>query len=325
MTSVDPARFREPPTLSAREAAERARIDLGYARRLFRALGLPETEDDVIDFDEQDVEVLSALRLILNQGYGEEEIIEVARTYGYAMSRVAQAEVRLFHKTFLEPLRDQETGEEEILDRLEVMVPQLIDLLGKQLDHVHRRHLRLALQQVTAVRAESASETMATGFVDLVDFSRLSQDLEGEVLGDVVSRFETLTLETCVAHGVQVVKMLGDAVMFVSADAWAAVAAACEIVDSVRDDQELSGARAGMDMGTVVPIGGDFFGPPVNIAARLTSFARPGTVVVSSAVMDSLEAPEATHIGKIKLKGVGQLRAFKINSPGPGLVGKSST
>lgn len=315
--TVDPDRFREPPTLSARQAAEKAGIELAYARRLFRALGLPETDDDIIDFDEQDVEVLTALRLILKQGYGEEEIIEVARTYGYAMSRVAQAEVRLFHQKFLEPLRDEETQEEEVLQRLEVMVPQLIDILGKQLDHVHRRHLRLALQQVTAARAESASEVMAAGFVDLVDFSRLSQDLEGEVLGGVVSRFETLTLETCVSHGVQVVKMLGDAVMFVSSDASAAVAAAKQIITTVDQDEELSGARAGLDMGAVVAIGGDFFGPTVNVAARLTSFARPGTLVVSSSVMDSLDpSVDATHIGKIRLKGVGQLRAFKINSLG---------
>lgn len=315
MKNVDPERFREPPTLSARQVAERAGIELPYARRIFRALGLAELDDDEIDFDEGDVEVLTSLRLILEQGYDEEEILEVARTYGYAMSRVAQAEVRLFHKTFLEPLRDDESADEdEILERLEEMVPRLIELLGKQLDHVHRRHLRVALQQVTAARAESASEVLATGFVDLVDFSRLSQDLEGEVLGGVVSRFETLTLETCVAHGVQVVKMLGDAVMFVASDPVAAVRAAHEIVNAVEADDELSGARAGLDRGTVVPIGGDFFGPPVNIAARLTSFARSGTVVVSADIMETLDGVDATHIGKIKLKGVGALRAFKINS-----------
>lgn len=311
---VDPERFREAPTLSAREVAQRAGIDLGYARRIFRALGLAEIDDDQIDFNEADVEVLTALRFILEQGYEEEDILEVARTYGYAMSRVAQAEVRLFHKTFLEPLRhEQHTDEDQILERLEDMVPRLIDLLGKQLDHVHRRHLRIALQQVTAVRAEGSSETMAAGFVDLVDFSRLSQDLEGEVLGGVVSRFETLALDICVAHGVQVVKMLGDAVMFVAADPTAAVRAAHEIVSRVEDDEELSSARAGVDMGTVIPVGGDFFGPPVNVAARLTSFARSGTVVVSSTVMDALDGADATHIGKIKLKGVGTLRAFKIN------------
>ena len=315
MKKVDPDRFREAPTLSAREVAERAGIELAYARRIFRALGLPEWDDDAIDFGEQDVEVLTGLRSILEQGYEEEDVLEVARAYGYAMSRVAQAEVRVFHKNFLEPLRDEENGDEEkVLERLEEMVPLLIEMLGKQLDHVHRWHLRTALRQVSAARAESASETLVAGFVDLVDFSRLSQDLEDEVLGGLVSRFETLTLGTCVAHGVQVVKMLGDAVMFVSSDPAAAVAAAHEIVEAVEVDDELSGARAGLDRGTVVPIGGDFFGPPVNVAARLTSFARSGTVVVSAGIMESLDDIDATHIGKIKLKGVGPLRAFKINS-----------
>jgi adenylate cyclase len=296
------------------EAAAAAGIDIDYARRIFRALGLPEVGDDVVDFDDGDVEVLKNLNTILQQGYSDEEILEVARTYGYAMSRVAQAEVRLFHKTFLEPLRDQGVDEEQLHARLDKTVPALLDVLGQQLDNVHRRHLRIALQQVTAVRAESASETLATGFVDLVDFSRLSQGLENDLLGELVSRFETLSLETCVAHGVHVVKMLGDAVMFVSADASAAVAAAMEIVEAVEADGELSGARAGLDIGTVVPVGGDFFGQAVNVAARLTSFARAGTVVVSDGIMDALgEGPDATRIGKVRLKGVGGIKAFKMN------------
>lgn len=314
MEPLDPERFREPPTLSARQVAERAGVDLAYARRIFRALGFAELDDDAVDFDEEDVEVMRTLKVILDLGYGEEDVIEVARTYGYAMSRVAQAEVRLFHKTFLEPLRDKGVEADSLVEQLEDIIPKLLDLLGKQLDNVHRRHLRVALRQVTAARAESASETLAAGFVDLVDFTRLSQDLEEGMLGEVVSRFETLALDTCVAHGVQVVKMLGDAVMFVSPDVRAAVASALTIVETVESDPDLAGARAGLDVGTVVPLGGDFFGPPVNVAARLTAFARAGTVVVSAAVVDAIDDAETRHIGKLRLKGVGSTRAFRVDS-----------
>ena len=37
---------------------------------------------------------------------------------------------------------------------------------------------------------------------------------------------------------------------------------------------------------------GDVFGPTVNIAARLTSVARPGTVVVDRGLHDALSPPE---------------------------------
>jgi adenylate cyclase len=62
-------------------------------------------------------------------------------------------------------------------------------------------------------------------------------------------------------------------------------------------------------------MGGDFFGSPVNVAARLTGFARPGTVVVSEAAHDAAGVPlETSHIGKVRLHNVGSVRAFKVKA-----------
>jgi adenylate cyclase len=46
--------------------------------------------------------------------------------------------------------------------------------------------------------------------------------------------------------------------------------------------------RAGLAHGSVVSRLGDVFGPTVNIAARLTSVARPGTVLVDRGVYEEL-------------------------------------
>lgn len=311
---IDPARFRDVPTMSGVQAAERAGVDHAFAKRVWLTLGLPDIPDDDVEFDESDVDVLRGLKLIIDQGYPPEDILEVARAYGHAMSRVAHAEVRVFNKVFIGPLREEATSEEELAGRLDAVVPALLDLLGKVVHHVHRRHLAIALQEVTALDSRGPTETLAAGFVDLVDFSRVTQELEGEDLGHLVTRFETMAIETCVAGGAHVVKMIGDAVMLVAPDASTALRVALAVVAAVEADETLPAARAGLDFGDAVAIGGDYFGRPVNVAARLTSFAHPGTVVVSEAVTQAAgDGLDTSHIGRIRLHNVGTVRAFKVN------------
>lgn len=317
MEPIDPRRFREVPTLTGPETSQRAGVPHAFAKRVWLALGLPDIPDDAVEFGASDVEALASLKLVLDQGYPEDDVLEVARAQGHALSRVAQAEVRVFNKVFIAPLREAAEDADDMAAKLEAVVPALLDVLGTLIDHVHRRHLAIALQDVTSLDAVGRTETAAAGFVDLVDFSRVTQELEGEDLGHLVTRFESMAIETCVAAGGHVVKMIGDAVMFVAPDPAIALRAALAMVEAVERDEVLPAARAGLDYGGVVPMGGDFFGRPVNVAARLTSFARPGTVVASQALVEAAQPPVATsHIGRIRLHNVGSVRAFKVNSLG---------
>jgi adenylate cyclase len=290
-------------------------VDYELSRRVFRALGLPDLREDEVEFAAEDVEVVKALGFIISQGYSEEDILSVARTYGYGMSRIAQAEVRLFRKKFIDPVLADSGSMEEVADQLEPVVPQLLDLLDKLLDDIHRRHLAVALQEVTAGEVVQGTESRAVGFVDLVDFSRVSQELDPEDLGQFISAFEVIALEACVDHSAHLVKMIGDAAMFTASDPGCALRAAIAIVEQVATRSDIPPARAGVDYGQIVALGGDFFGAPVNVAARLTSFANPGTVVASEALIDTLAQPaHVSHIGKTRLKGVGSIRAFKVKA-----------
>lgn len=311
--SIDPRRFRDPPPrYTSRDVWERAGLEEVFARRVFRALGLPEVGDEEIEFDDRDVAVARTVRLLLDQGYPQDEIVTVARTYGYSLSRIAFAQVRLFRRAFIDPLVSAGNSMEEVDKQLDDIVPSLLEVLDQQLQAIHRRHLAIALQQI-APTAGAATETMAAGFADLVNFSRLSNDLEGDDLEDLITRFETLVVEKCVGAGAQVVKVLGDAVMFVSPDPVAALDAALDVVQGTKTDPELPEARAGLDYGEVRPLGGDYFGRTINVASRLTGFARPGTVIASQALLDVLpDGFDVSHIGKARLKGVGPIRAFKV-------------
>lgn len=315
MDPIDPARFRDVPTLTGPETSRLGGVDHAFAKRVWLTLGLPDIPDDEVEFDESDVTVLRGLKLIRDQGYPDDDILDVARAYGQAMNRVAHAEVRLFNKVFIAPLRAEAPSDDALADRLEEVVPALLDLLEQLTHHVHRRHLAIALQEVTAQNQSGSTETLAAGFVDLVDFSRVTLELEGEDLGHLVGRFESMAMETCVANGGHVVKMIGDAIMFVAPDPVTALSVALAVVGAVEEDDGLPAARAGVDYGDVVPMSGDFFGLPVNVAARLTSFARPGTIVASQALVEGAgDRVETSHIGRIRLHNVGGVRAFKVNS-----------
>ena len=313
---IDPRRFRPQPRYTAPGLTAEAGLDLAFGRRVMRALGLPHVADDEVEFDERDLEVAKMLRFLLDQGYGESDIVTIARTYGYALSRVAFAEVRLFSQTFVDPLVEQGLTADELDQRLDDVIPQMLDLLDVQLQTIHRRHLAVALQQLSASKRTGRGEVLAAGFADLVGFSRLSNDIEGDDLEDLIAQFETLVVERCVDAGAQVVKVLGDAVMFVASSADAAVAAASAVVHGASANPDLPEARAGLDFGEVRALGGDYFGRPINVAARLTGFARPGTVVVSDELLNALRGEVgSTHIGRTRLKGVGTVRAHKVKGP----------
>lgn len=314
MEPLDPMRFRLPPDLTGVEVAARAGMPYEYAKRIFRAVGFADVPDDAVEFDERDVEVLTTLNSILAQGYDPEEILAIARSYGYGLSRMADAEVRLFHKTLIAPARAAGVAGDELNDRLVEVIPPLLDMLGRVVDHVHRRHLVAALQQTTAEHLQGEENLVAVGFVDLVGFARLVRDLDEADLGALVSRFETLAIEEAADNGSRLVKMVGDGCLFVSADPGATLTTALAIVSATGADG-LPPARGGVDVGNAVAVGGDYFGPPVNVAARLTAFAKTGTVVATGAVLDALPAPAAARrIPRVRLKGVGQVKAFKVDA-----------
>ncbi len=54
---------------------------------------------------------------------------------------------------------------------------------------------------------------------------------------------------------------------------------------------------------TVLAINGDYFGNPVNLAARLVTAARPGQILASQAVRDELPDWAATAQDPLTLKG----------------------
>ena len=65
--------------------------------------------------------------------------------------------------------------------------------------------------------------------------------------------------------------------------------------------------RAGAALGEALGRGGDWYGRPVNLAARITGFARPDSVVVDDQLKAALEDDprfEFSFAGKHHFKGI---------------------
>jgi adenylate cyclase len=102
--------------------------------------------------------------------------------------------------------------------------------------------------------------------------------------------------------------MIGDAAMFASRDPVPLMESVVELVD-VASSEEMPSLKAGVATGPALGRGGDWYGRPVNLAARITSVARPDSVLTDQAVRDALESADGDRFrfsfaGRRRFKGI---------------------
>ena len=131
-------------------------------------------------------------------------------------------------------------------------------------------------------------QSLSVGFVDLVGSTTLANTLEPADLAAALTHFDASSSEIVTQHGGRVIKLIGDEVMFVAADADTAADVAVALVDALDTDDVLPPARASVASGEVVARDGDYSGPIVNLAARAVTVARPSSVLVDRATRDHL-------------------------------------
>ena len=123
---------------------------------------------------------------------------------------------------------------------------------------------------------------LTVGFADIVQFTALSNELSEERIGDLVELFEARCADVVAAQRGRVIKSIGDSVLFVHQDPIAAYEIAEGVITVIGRDSRMPDVRVGLASGLVVLRLGDVFGPPVNMAARLTGVARRNRVIVDS-------------------------------------------
>ena len=89
------------------------------------------------------------------------------------------------------------------------------------------------------------------------------------------------------------------------------------IVDVIGNDPRLPDVRVGLATGAVVMRLGDVFGPPVNLAARLTAVARRNRVITDHETADRLPVGEfdTRPLPPRPLRGFGLVEPVAVRRP----------
>ncbi len=287
----------EAPSLTRVDVAEQSGVPLEVAEELWRLLGFAHQDDDSVAFTEADVEALRHTHALVKLGVlSPDRQAALVRTWGRSYARLAEWQTRLLTDVALEsddPAAQLATLAEQVLPRVEALQ-----------SYVWRRHLVSAGSRLMAVESTgSPLVTMAVGFVDIVGFTSRSKELTDAQLVEWIEHFEAECSGIVVDHGGRVIKNIGDEVLFV-ADDLAAAADTCLLMAARGSDEEDSfpEVRAGLAYGEVVSRLGDVFGPTVNIASRLTSIARPGTVLVDDGAHEALDGDDEGPFAFRKLR-----------------------
>ena len=296
------------PTIPFEEAAREVGIEPALLERIWSSVGFAPRRPEHLT--EDDVRALRYIAAVLAAGFPLVAFIQLIRIYGQALSRIADAETRLFHIYVHEPLMRQGVPGLQMAEEMETLAGDLLPFSSPLMDYLHQRFLREFVERDVVGHMETdLDESIDLGrvkvtiaFADLAGWTRFTEEVGEEEALDVVEAFIDAVSDT-LPENARVIKTIGDEVMIVGQDPaeltdWA--------VGFQRLWQERPTPRIGIHQGVTLYRDGDYFGRDVNLAARVVARARGGEVLVSDTVMDAITAEDHLrfeNIGQVKLKG----------------------
>jgi adenylate cyclase len=324
--------------LRRREVAAGAGVSILSARKVWRALGFPNFNDEDVAFTERDQAALSSILDLVRAGIlTEEAAISVTRSIGQMTDRMVVWQIEALVEDMV-----SEQGIPDAVARKQLVgrLPSLVDSLEEILVYSYRRQLNAGVQRL-AVRAEAglqASEegregdeddsplplARAVGFADLVSYTSLSRRMNEKTLAQLVQRFENKCAEIISVGGGRLVKTVGDEVLYIAETPAAGAEISLALAQAFTEDEILPQCRVSMVWGRILSRLGDIYGPTVNLAARLTTLAQPGTVLVDAMTAAALGQDDRFVLVPQKsenVRGFGEIHPVMLaRGRGKGLV-----
>jgi adenylate cyclase len=304
------------PRYSTHEVSERAGVPVEFVMALRRANGLPVPDVDAVVCSDADVDGAILARQFLEAGVSEEQQLAVVRVLGRGLAQAAE----VMRATVLELALEPGASEAELARRIASQIEGFMPMVGPMLEQMARLHLRHMVRTEAISAAERAdgalpgARDVTVAFADLVGFTRLGEEVDAGELGRVAERLVGLTVEH-LRGDVRLVKTIGDAAMLVSPDASALLEVALDLVDAAdAAGDDFPQLRIGLASGAALSRAGDWYGRPVNIASRITTIARPGSVLATREVRDAGGNDYRwSSAGARSLKGVdGPVRLYRV-------------
>jgi class 3 adenylate cyclase len=290
------------PVHSLASAAAELGVPLADVAHAWSVLGLTVTDVAQVALSEAD---LAGLRTWADMSklIGPEVALGLMRVLGASMARLAEAES--WARRGPAPDLDLDFTTDELRTaQAYAGLAQVVPRIGELMDAVHRQHLQSARSYFEAIGHDiSATVVCGVGFADLSGFTSLTQRLTLGELSELLSAFGSTASDVVHENGGRVVKLLGDAVMWVNADPRMLAEVAAHLVRHPLAEKAGIEVRAGLGYGPILALDGDYFGPAVNLAARLVAAAEPGQVLAPAAVCDHLTGWRADPLEAVTLRG----------------------
>ncbi len=313
--------------LTRKEVAQLAEVSTLSARKLWRALGQPLIPEGEAAFTVSDAAPLRRVADLVSSGLVDEETaLQMSRAIGQMTDRLVVWQMEAMVEYLIEEkgLSDSEARRAS-LDVFEDIIDPLQDLMV----YAWRRNLAGALGRLNvnveetleiggASRGQDPTMPLARGigFIDLVSYTRLSQQLDSRELSRLVKRFQFLAYNIVAAGGGKVIKTVGDEVFFAAETPLAGAEIAMTLLEQVKKDGSLPRCRVGYSWGRVLSRMGDIFGTTVNLAARLTAVADPGTVVTDTETARIIERDDMFGFDNrrdLNLQGLGEIGVVEMH------------
>jgi adenylate cyclase len=314
---VDRVLTGEPKYMVA-EVAELAGVPAEFLLAVRRAMGLGVPDRAERAFDDEDVEAARTFARLREAGLPEDALLEVTRVLGGGLAQGAEA-MRMAVARWLLP---QGVDEYELSLRTVQAARELLPLTAPVLQYTLKAHMRdqIRHQQYGGLELSEgmlpSMRLVYVGFSDMVGFTRLGEAIDMEELGQVIGTFASLAREA-VQPPTRLVKTIGDAIMFVGPAPAGLVETVLSLHERVQD-ASLPPLRSGLAAGVALSRDGDWYGPPVNIASRVTGVARGGSVLATKEMRDAArDGYSWSAAGEWRLRGVKRpVRLYRVRRPG---------
>ena len=290
------------PIHSLRTAADALGTSVDEVATAWAVMGLRISDPEALALSQADVDGLQTW-VAIKALVGDDAALAFLRVLGNAMARVAEAGGTMAR--IAQPdLLVTHSGDELTTAKAYRAVTEIAHRFGVLIDAVFRQHIVSARTHFEGVITDaSASVTCGIGFADLTGFTTLTQILTPTELLDLLVEFGGTVSDLVHADGGRVVKFIGDEVMWVTSTPELLVKVAMDLVEHSRAREAGLQVRAGLGYGSVLAIGGDYFGNPVNLAARLVGAAAPGQILASNDGREELADWQAIPQEPLILKG----------------------
>jgi adenylate cyclase len=289
--------FLDAPVMETPERLDRSygqlaadrQVPVALVQAIHQATGFaPPDPGDLAG--EDDVTMLEVAELFRHAGVDDDATLRLLATYADSVRRMAKAEADYYEANIERRLRATGLDERQLIEFGTRLGDRVIGSLERAIFQLYRRHREHVWTEHAINHVEEALEGSglrervprppAICFVDLTGFTRLTEERGDEVAARVAGALATLVNDISRDRGGRPVRWLGDGGMFHFREPGAAVTAGLDMVERA-PAAGLPPAHVGIHTGAVIAQDGDVYGMTVNLAARISSYAGAGQVVVS--------------------------------------------